>query len=373
MFAFLIATLLFVTPQGRAAFKTALFVPQVLPSIPIKPQVWFTGDPAYREVYYPLSNGGQAVADLYLPPGGGRHSAVLFFQGVVPGGRFDPRVVALAEGLARSGMVVMMPWLKTQEENYIVVEDIDNLVLGFQYLRSLDEVDPDRVGMGGICVGASMTMVAAEDDRIRHHVKFVNLFAGYYDMYDLARAIACRCRFDGNEVTPWETDKLTFGVFRHHVIEGVPDEGDRELLTRIFKDNDDAADLGGNGMATEQGRAAYLLLEGVPFEDTERLMATLGPQIGEFMRAVSPSTNIDKISARVLIMHDRGDKLVPPEESRRMAAALSKDDRTYHTEFSFFQKQVQLHVDKTKSVGPLGFIREAAKLFMHMYNVIREI
>ena len=110
--------LLVVTPQGRAAAKAALFIPQVLPDIPVTPLEWITGDPVYVEVTYPLAE-GEGVADLYLPAGSGKHSAVLFFQGVVPGGRFDPRLVALAEGLARSGMIVMVPWSDTQVDERI--------------------------------------------------------------------------------------------------------------------------------------------------------------------------------------------------------------------------------------------------------------
>ena len=72
-------------------------------------------------------------------------------------------------------------------------------------------------------------------------------------------------------------------------------------------------------------------------------------------------------------MHDRGDKLVPSEESRRLADALGDDSDTYHTEFSFFQKEIQVHVDERQSVGPLGYVKEALKLFLHMYRVMREL
>ena len=37
-----------VTPQGKAAFRTALFVPQIL-EVPFKPQPWFTGNPVRND------------------------------------------------------------------------------------------------------------------------------------------------------------------------------------------------------------------------------------------------------------------------------------------------------------------------------------
>ena len=85
-----------------------------------------------------------------------------------------------------------------------------------------------------------------------------------------------------------------------------------------------------------------------------------------------PSTNIDKLSARALIMHDRADLLVPSEESRRMAEALSGRGDVYHTEFSLFQKEIQLHVGEAENLNLLDFASEALKLYMHMYNIMRE-
>ena len=71
-------------------------------------------------------------------------------------------------------------------------------------------------------------------------------------------------------------------------------------------------------------------------------------------------------------MHDRADALVPSEESRRMADALSERGNVYHTEFSLFQKEIQLHVGEADNLGLLDFAQEALKLYMHMYNVMRE-
>ena len=361
-----------VTPQGKAAVRTALFIPQVLPTIPVKPQEWFTSDPVWKEVSYPQAN-GEGVADLILPADAENNSAVLFFLGVVVNRpREDTRVIALAEGLARSGMVVMIPWSDTQLQQRIVPDDIDDLVSAFQFLRSLDEVDPERVGMGGICTGASMSLIAAQDERIREDVKFVNFFAGYYDAFDFTKAIGSRSRFYGDYVAPWDTDKLTYRVFRNHLIEGVSDPEERALLTRVFKDEEPAAESEIAALSTE-AMVVHKLLAGAPYADVDGLMEQLSPATKEFLREVSPSTNIDKLKARVLIMHDRADKLVPSEESRRMADALSAVSDTYYTEFSFFQKEIQLHIGDAGKVGPLEFASEAFKLYLHMYNIMRDI
>ena len=368
-----VAFLAVATPQGQAAVRTALLIPQVLPTIPIKPQPWVTGEPIWEQVSSPTAD-GQGVADLIRPAGAGKHSAVLFYLGVVVDlPRDDPRIVNLAEGLARSGMVVMIPWLDTQVEQRIVPEDIDTLVRAFEHLQTLEGVDPERMGMGGYCTGASMATVAAQDERIRDDVKFVNFFAGYYDAFDLTRAMGSRSRFYGDDyVAPWNIDKLTYQVFRNQLIAGVTDADERDLLTRVFKQQQQASDVEVGSLSVE-ATAVYKLLEGVPYEKVDGLMEDLSPKTKEFLRAVSPSTNIDQLKARVLIMHDRADTLVPSEESRRMAEALADRPDTYYTEFSLFQNEIQMHVGDSQSLGPIDFAKEAYKLFMHMYNIMRDI
>lgn len=360
------------TPQGRVGLRTALFIPQVLPSIPIRPQEWVRPNPLWQKVSYPTA-AGEAEADLIVPAGVGKHSAVLFFLGVaVKEPREDPRLVALAEGLARSGMVVMMPWGRTQIQHRLAIDDIDDLVKAFQYLRKLDRVDPEKVGVGGYCTGASMVTVAAQDPRIRDEVKFINSFAGYYDAFDFVKAIGARSRFYGDYVVPWEVDERTYTVFRDHLIAGVMDEKERILLAQEFVEQERISSAELSSFSTN-ATAVYKLLTGVPYEEADMLIKQLSPKTHEFLRRVSPSTNVDQLKARVLIMHDRADRLVPSEESRRFADAMADRKDTYFTEFSMFQNEVQLHVDSKGGLGPFGFIRETFKLVLHMYNIMRDV
>ena len=363
--------LMTVTPQGRTAFRTLLFIPQVLPAFPVKPQEWVTDDPVRHEIDFPIAE-GTASADLYVPSGPGPHPAVLFFLGVVPPDRDESRVVALADGLARSGVVVMIPWLQSQIEHRISPGDVESLVRGFQYLHAHESVDQDRIGVGGICTGASLTAIAAQDERIRDDVRFVNSFAGYYDAVDMVRAIGSRSRFHGELSAPWDPDSLTMRIFTSQMIEGLTDPEDRELLTRALVDRGEWREEELESLS-RAGRAVYGILEGGRRDEIDALIADLPPSMMDLLAEISPSTGIEDLKARVLIMHDRADRLVPSEESRRFADALGEDAETYHTEFSFFQSEVQVHVDGSEGVGFLGFVREAFKLYLHMYNVLREL
>ena len=356
-----------VTPQGRTGVQTALFLPQILPDFPVKPQEWFTGTPTRLDVSFPIAS-GNGVADVYLPSSEGRHSAVLLFLGVNPAGRDDPRVVGLAEGLARSGAVVMIPWSDSMTQKTVTVEDVDNLVYAFQYMVGLDTVDPQRAGMGGFCVGASFATVAAQDIRIREQVKFVNFFGGYYDARDLVVSVVSSQRFNGDQHESWTPDSLSNEVVRRHLIDGIPNTVEHALLSQAYIEQSTLLDESTIALMSPEARVVNELLSGPDPARARTLVKLLPPSALAALEGISPITNIQNLKARVLIMHDREDTLVPSEESRRLADALPSESNTYHTEFSLFQ-----HLDPTRPVSPPVYAKELWKLYLHMYNVLREL
>ena len=124
---------------------------------------------------------------------------------------------------------------------------------------------------------------------------------------------------------------------------------------------------------SEEGFAVYRLIQGEAFENIDELMEQLSRQTKEFLDLISPATHIDRLEARMLIMHDRADRLVPSEETRRLAESLGDESDTYYTEFSLFQSAIQVHTDGGGDLGPLDYASEAFKLFRHMYFVMREV
>ena len=288
---------------------------------------------------------------------------MLFFLGVNPAGKDDERVVNLGNAVARTGMVVMIPWSERMAQRRITEQEIDDLVSGFQHLRSLDMVDSDQLGMGGFCVGASLMMVAAQDERIRDDVKVVNSFAGYYEAKDLIASVVAGRRFYDGESGPWEPDKLSVEVVRTHLLESVPDAGERELVGRAVENGVELPD----GVSS-QARLVYDILHASDLDEAHRLIAQLPQDSLDTLTRISPSTNIEDLQAKLLVMHDRQDKLVPSEESRRLADAVRPRGDVQYTEFSFFE-----HLDPSARVGYLELGREGAKLFTHIYRIMWEL
>ena len=357
------AFVLYWTPQVNATLRSVGFVAQVLPTVPIKPSEWLTAMPERREISYPLDDGGVGIADLYIPAGGGEHSAVLFFLGVNPAGKDDERVVNVGNAVARTGIVVMIPWSERMAQRRVTEQEADDLVRGFEHLRSLGMVDEDEVGMAGFCVGASLMMVAAQDERIRDDVKVVNSFAGYYEAEDLIASVVAARRFYGEDSAPWEPDILSVQVVRTHLLESVDDPAERATLADVIENGAAApSDL------SPDARLVYDILNAPDLDTARRLIDLLPPDSLETLRRISPSANIDSLKAKALVMHDRQDRLVPSEESRRLVDALRSRGDVHYTEFSFFE-----HLDPSARVGNVELAREGAKLFLHIYRIMREL
>ncbi len=359
LFAFAVL-LLAVTPQGRTGVKSMLFVTQVLGALPINPQEWFTQASIRERVEFPLTE-GMGTADIYRPPGDGPYPAVLVFLGVAPAGPDDPRVLNLGDALARAGLVNMFYWSPQMLDKRVDTADVHNLATAFDYLREQPFVDGDRVGMGGFCVGASFALVSASLEEIRDDVNYVYAFTPYFDATDLTRSIASGTRFYNGETEPWEVDSLSREVFEIQLIESLDDEQEQDRVLQA---------LGGDEAAREslstEGMAVYRLMEGVPLEETYALMDQLPPDFVQDLEYTSPVNHLEGLEAKVLVMHDQDDNLVPSEESRRLYEALERRDHdVYYTEFEFFQ-----HVDPSP-VSPLAYVRESWKLFLQIYNLFR--
>ena len=352
-----------ITPQGRAGFHTALFVTQTL-EVPIKPQSWLTDDSLRQEVHYRTPD-GVAVADIYRLPDGKPRAAALLSLGASPKGLDDPNVINLGYALTRAGYVAMFHWSPTMaiHHNIDPVES-DKLVQAFQYLAGREYVDQERVGLGGFCVGASLALVASSSSRIRDQVDFVNAFGPFFDAESLLLQAASRTVVYYGERTPWEPDPFTLRILANELIETLDNPSDVEVLTRhyLYDQPTIAAEL---AALSPSGRTAARLMDGVKPQEAEELYATLPSDLREDLARVSPSTHVGDIRARIFVMHNRYDTLVPAAESRRMLEAMRDRVKFRFTEFVAFDHTAP------GGGGPLTILGQAARLYRHMYDVIR--
>src|SRR5919112_3348510 len=140
----------------RVGIQTAALLPNLLDAGP-KPLNLFSEAPVRSaHPYRPGSDGGEPeLAELWLPAWASSErpsGAMLLVLGVNNVGRNHPVVARVADGLARSGVAVLIPDSRTLLEGRLEVAEIDGVVRAFEFLAARAEVDRDRVGIIGFSV-----------------------------------------------------------------------------------------------------------------------------------------------------------------------------------------------------------------------------
>ena len=353
------------THPGRVAGKTLLLLPDMFPTSPVRPLTWITGAPRFEERSFDWPT-GHIDADLYIPAGGGRHGALVLLLGAVGFPRRDPTLVRFADGLSRAGAVVLIPESTNLQNGDILPTEVEGLRLTAEYLRDRPEVDPQRVGFLGFSVGGSMALLAAESEHGRGQIAFVNAFGAYDDATDLLRSVASHTIVVDGRRIPWEPAELTVWVFMRQIIATLPDERDRDVLGRAFLDKQPEA-LDELDRLTPDGRLVVELFRQPTPERVDELVAALPAASRERLRDISPAPALDRLTARLYLMHDHSDSYIPFTHSRRLAADAPPGTLRAHTEFDLFA-----HVMPDRPLGGLDFAREVLKLYRHAWLFCQE-
>ena len=353
-------------PPGRAAASTLLLLPELFPNAPARPLEWVTPAPTRATVTLRF-DGRTSAASLYEPATPGPHGGVVIFLGVAPAGLDDPRVVSLGNGLARIGLVTLIPRSQDLVDSKVDATEIDHIIAAFEYLAARPEVDPTRIGIGGFCIGAGLALVAAEDPRINQQVALVNSFTGYYDLSSYAISILTRSiepypPEPGISRVAWEPAPNATAVLADHLISLDPSPAERDLLRAAVRDPKAPRPV--PEKLTPIGRTIWSALTTRDPSTAQTLLDDLPPADRDLLRRLSASSDIANLHARVFIMHDRDDNTVPYVQSRLLAAHLKPGQGEYD-EFHFFK-----HVDPTAAVSPLVFVQDAARLAWHMFQIV---
>jgi acetyl esterase/lipase len=354
---------LFSTRYGRLAFTSAAFLPDLMVDLPVRPVTWFTSDPVRERVTLHYADGKTMPADLYRPPHG-RHGAIIFVMGAPPLEPDDSRLVRLADSAARAGFIMLVPFSPDLEREFIAREEPEAYVAAFEYLRQQSFVDPDRIGFIGVSVGGSLALIAASDPRISADVDFLVAFGAYYDALDTLAAVTTHTISYGGREEPWDPRLHTERVMAEQLIDRLPDSGDRDLLWRVFVDEEDvsSADL---ASLTPTGRHAYEFLANRDPARVPELIERLPPAFLDDMRALSPSLRLDSIQAEIFILHDRSDRFIPYVESRRLRDRLAGHPKLHYTELTVFE-----HVEPRSEKGALALFLDGSHLYFRLYQLL---
>lgn len=347
----------------RAVTKAAIFFLKVFPMLPSRPVDWVTKLPVIEKMRYP-THFGQAEGDLYRPRACGPHPGIVVCLGVVPFGVDHPQVATLGKALARAGFVALLYWSPAMRDFRLDPEDTENIALAYRWFLEQPSVDPERSGLLGTCVGGSFALMAAASPLIRDRVAFIGAYAPYSSMWTFARDIASATRSCGDGREPWRVDPLTRKVFVHSLTTLLePDEAER--LRSAF--TNESGHLDGS-MLSADGRAVYSLLTAPDEDDAETALHRLPTAMQERLAALSPLNYLKDLHAPLIVLlHDRGDQVIPVGETRRLRSALAGHAGVHYTEMLF------QHLDPVKGKLPLfRLVWEFGKFFLAVYPLFRQ-
>ena len=346
----------------RAFARTTVFFIKVFPMLPSRTVDWVTKPPVIEKVTYP-TRFGQAEGDLYRPATGGPHPGIVVCLGVVPFGVEHPQVAVLGKALARAGFAALLYWSPAMRDFRLVPDDVENIALAYNWLIEQPMVDPARSGLLGTCVGGAFALMASATALIRDRAAFVSAYAPFSSMWTFARDIASATRTNEAAPEPWKVDPLTRKVFVHSLTAWL-EPGEAERFRSAFLDDGRQLDVG--SLSTD-GQAVYALLSARDREDAETALKRLPAAMQEHLNALSPIKTLKDLHAPLIVLlHDRGDQVIPVGESRRLLSAFAGRSGVHYTEMNFS------HLDPVKGKLPLPLlVREFARFFRAVHRLFR--
>jgi dienelactone hydrolase len=141
---------------------------------------------AVRDISYASPKGGRVLGYLIVPPGRGRHPAVIYMHGsggtrldfVVPGTWMAARgavALTIASPAARSREAPAAGTRSLERQRDLTVQNVVDLRRAVDLLRSLPEVDPNRIAYVGYSAGARTGAILAG---VEHRIKTYDLLSG---------------------------------------------------------------------------------------------------------------------------------------------------------------------------------------------------
>ena len=253
-------------------------------------------------------------------------AALLAVPGAVPLAGDDPRMVAFANTMARTGFAVLVPDMPGFRELRVRPSDVREIADAFRYLSSRPELAPGgRAGMFAFSYAVGPALLAALQDDIREQVRFVVGLGGYHDLPRAMRFFTTGYfEHEGQwqHLTPDDTGKL---VLVYASLDYLSAASDRALFERMveMRGQDRHADLAAlaAGLSAD-GKAVYALAVNTDPARFAGLFAALPAAMRADIEALNLARhNLKPLRARLYLVHGRNDNLIPYPESLALAAA----------------------------------------------------
>jgi len=264
--------------------------------------------------------------DLYTP-GGRVRAAMVLVPGAAVLGRDEPRLQAFARTLARAGFVVLVPELPEVRQLRLSRADADRVAAALRQLHQWQPTAP--LGVAAISYAVAPAIIAALQDDVAPTIAFVAGVGGYRDTETVIRFVTTgifRPMGSAREihVEPNAYGRWAFLLANAGRLDDADDARRLEDIARLrFRDPGVdfqrlAAGLG------PQGRSVLALVENRDPDAVGRLIEGLPAGIRREIDGLDLALyDLSKLRCDLILVHGRGDPMVPYSESQALAAAAS--------------------------------------------------
>jgi hypothetical protein len=268
--------------------------------------------------------------DLYQPAVPAE-AAVVVLPGGAEKGKDDPRLVAFATTLARARFSVLVPDLAGLRELRVSPQNIREVADAFSWLVSQNDLAVGgRAGMIAFSYASGPAFLAALEPDIRGRVRFLLAVGGYYDLVSVITFFTTGYYWREGSWHYREPNHYGKWLFVLSNIERIRDTSDRETLRLMARRRLDNPEAGIDDLAKSlrsEGKTIHELVTNraparVP-ELVARLPAPIRADLADLTLAGKP---LNRIRARILLVHGIDDDIIPFTESVALSHALQPEN-----------------------------------------------
>lgn len=264
-------------------------------------------------------------ARLYRPARASSPRGLILAHGVHHLGIDEPRLRTLAYAFARAGMVVLTPELGPLADYRI--DDPGNretLRASVRWLAGRDDlVRRGGVGLLGVSFAGGLSLRVAGDRDLDGALAFVASIGGHHDLARVARFFVTDEIEAPEGATPWKAHDYGLAVLVYDAPERFVSAADapalRASVRGFLHETYGAASMASLALSPD-GAAIYdRVFQRDRHALRDRVLAALPAMAGP-MAESSPRGRIGAIRVPIFLLHGAGDDVVPPSETRWIAA-----------------------------------------------------
>jgi pimeloyl-ACP methyl ester carboxylesterase len=267
---------------------------------------------------------GQAekTARVYQMDTRGPKTAILFIPGLTPNGILNPRFVAVARALARSGYVVITPRLSGFDSFRLEPAAIQEVGFWYGRMRERPWFRLRKAGIVGVSVGGTLALLAAARQPECRNLDFVVCIGGYQDLWRCQRRWFSNTR-GADSHGQYPVQFYGKWILMLTALDALRDHHDHDQLERALTDLVVSAktSVSISSLGAEGGLWYSFALGDEQMTDAA-LLARISQQLQASFQELSPGEELSAITCPVFLVHGAYDELIPAEETLELEKLL---------------------------------------------------